>query len=86
MSTLDCDGLSVTYTSDRTGCPDLRLIHYNDVYHVEYAMRFLDLRGVPMLTDSQDPALPNPLAESRASNPSWTTTAPIHGLPTNPTS
>lgn len=37
MSTLDSDGLSVTYTSDRTGAPDLRLIHYNDVYHVEYA-------------------------------------------------
>lgn len=35
MSTLDTDGLSVTYASDRTGPPDLRLIHYNDVYHVE---------------------------------------------------
>lgn len=40
MSTLESDGLSVTYTSDRTGAPDLRLIHYNDVYHVEYALRF----------------------------------------------
>lgn len=38
MSTLDTDGLSVTYSSDRTGSPDLRLIHYNDVYHVEYAL------------------------------------------------
>lgn len=36
MSALDADGLSVTYASDRTGAPDLRLIHYNDVYHVEY--------------------------------------------------
>lgn len=35
MSTLASDGLSVTYDSDRTGPPDLRLIHYNDVYHVE---------------------------------------------------
>jgi hypothetical protein len=36
MSTLESDGLSVTYSSDRTGLPDLRLIHYNDVYHIEY--------------------------------------------------
>ncbi|CAG8029717.1 unnamed protein product [Penicillium olsonii] len=35
MSALEVDGLSVTYSSDRTGSPDLRLIHYNDVYHVE---------------------------------------------------
>ncbi|KAJ5174181.1 uncharacterized protein N7482_000058 [Penicillium canariense] len=35
MSSLESDGLSVTYASDRTGLPDLRLIHYNDVYHVE---------------------------------------------------
>jgi hypothetical protein len=36
MSTLESDGLSVTYASDRTGAPDLRLIHFNDVYHIEY--------------------------------------------------
>lgn len=36
MFRLDTDGSSVTYASDRTGIPDLRLIHYNDVYHVEY--------------------------------------------------
>jgi hypothetical protein len=36
MSNLESDGLSVTYSSDRTGSPDLRLIHYNDVYHIEY--------------------------------------------------
>ncbi|KAJ5374449.1 5'-Nucleotidase/apyrase [Penicillium concentricum] len=35
MSNVETDGLSVTYSSDRTGSPDLRLIHYNDVYHVE---------------------------------------------------
>ncbi|KAJ5117007.1 hypothetical protein N7456_001355 [Penicillium angulare] len=35
MSILESDGLSVTYASDRIGAPDLRLIHYNDVYHVE---------------------------------------------------
>ncbi|KAI9373459.1 Metallo-dependent phosphatase-like protein [Aspergillus egyptiacus] len=35
MSSLESDGLSVTYSSERTGAPDLRLIHYNDVYHVE---------------------------------------------------
>ncbi|KAL4926398.1 putative 5'-nucleotidase [Aspergillus undulatus] len=35
MSSSDVDGLSVTYSCDRTGNPDLRLIHYNDVYHVE---------------------------------------------------
>jgi hypothetical protein len=36
MSNIETDGLSVTYSSDRTGAPDLRLIHFNDVYHVEY--------------------------------------------------
>ncbi|KAJ5971552.1 uncharacterized protein N7479_001470 [Penicillium vulpinum] len=35
MSNIETDGLSVTYSTDRTGSPDLRLIHYNDVYHVE---------------------------------------------------
>lgn len=35
MSNLEIDGLSVTHSSNRTGPPDLRLIHYNDVYHVE---------------------------------------------------
>ncbi|KAJ5779880.1 hypothetical protein N7457_007600 [Penicillium paradoxum] len=35
MSNLQTDGLSVTYSSDRTGAPDLRLIHFNDVYHVD---------------------------------------------------
>lgn len=32
---LDVDGLTVTYSSGREGPPDLRLLHYNDVYHVE---------------------------------------------------
>ena len=36
MSSLESDGLTVTYASDRIGSPDLRLIHYNDVYHIEY--------------------------------------------------
>ncbi|KAL4808064.1 hypothetical protein BDV18DRAFT_151277 [Aspergillus unguis] len=35
MSPLESDGSSSTYSSERTGVPDLRLIHYNDVYHVE---------------------------------------------------
>ncbi|KAL4916179.1 hypothetical protein BDW62DRAFT_212191 [Aspergillus aurantiobrunneus] len=35
MSAIETDGSSVTYSSDRTGIPDLRLVHYNDVYHVE---------------------------------------------------
>lgn len=35
MSPLETDGLSITYNSRRIGPPDLRLIHYNDVYHVE---------------------------------------------------
>ncbi|PYH87630.1 Metallo-dependent phosphatase [Aspergillus ellipticus CBS 707.79] len=35
MSSVASDGLSVTHSTDRTGPPDLRLIHYNDVYHVE---------------------------------------------------
>lgn len=36
MPNLESDGLTVTYASDRIGSPDLRLIHYNDVYHIEY--------------------------------------------------
>ncbi|KAL5344078.1 hypothetical protein BJX70DRAFT_385280 [Aspergillus crustosus] len=35
MASIETDGLTVTYSSERTGIPDLRLIHYNDVYHVE---------------------------------------------------
>ncbi|KAL3464560.1 hypothetical protein BJX64DRAFT_275762 [Aspergillus heterothallicus] len=35
MPPIETDGFSVTYSSERTGIPDLRLIHYNDVYHVE---------------------------------------------------
>jgi hypothetical protein len=27
---------STTYDSKRTGTPDLRILHFNDVYHVEY--------------------------------------------------
>lgn len=37
MAALETAGLSTTYSCDRQGLPDLRLIHYNDVYHVEYA-------------------------------------------------
>lgn len=64
MSVLASDGLSVTYPSDRTESPDLRLIHYNDVYHVEYGFSFL--RGVAENRDyadnfsSQDQAPQNP--------------------------
>ncbi|KAK1146196.1 hypothetical protein N8T08_003286 [Aspergillus melleus] len=35
MSAVETDGLSFTHACERTGTPDLRLIHYNDVYHVE---------------------------------------------------
>ncbi|EAW07037.1 putative 5'-nucleotidase [Aspergillus clavatus NRRL 1] len=35
MSPIQTGGFSATYASSRTGAPDLRLIHYNDVYHVE---------------------------------------------------
>ncbi|KAL3447193.1 hypothetical protein BJX65DRAFT_295851 [Aspergillus insuetus] len=35
MPPIETDGFSVTCSSERTGIPDLRLIHYNDVYHVE---------------------------------------------------
>lgn len=37
MTSIETEGSSVTYSSERAGVPDLRLIHYNDVYHVEYA-------------------------------------------------
>lgn len=48
MSIIETDGLSVTYSSDRTGAPDLRLIHFNDVYHVEYALVFLPLLSLSL--------------------------------------
>ncbi|EER44410.1 5'-nucleotidase [Histoplasma capsulatum H143] len=35
MSPTEEAGLSITYDCGRTGPPDLRLLHYNDVYHVE---------------------------------------------------
>ncbi|KAG2001873.1 hypothetical protein GB937_009896 [Aspergillus fischeri] len=35
MTPIELDGLTITHSSNRTGPPDLRLIHYNDVYHVE---------------------------------------------------
>lgn len=41
MPSVPTDGLSVTHPSSRTGPPHLRLIHYNDVYHVEYAPQSL---------------------------------------------
>lgn len=31
----DVEGLTITYSAGREGPPDLRFIHYNDVYHVE---------------------------------------------------
>jgi 5'-nucleotidase len=30
---------SITYRSNRSGAPDLRLLHFNDVYHVEGGSR-----------------------------------------------
>ena len=41
MSAIETGGLSITHSSRRTGCPDLRLLHYNDVYHVEYVPHML---------------------------------------------
>ncbi|KAJ5483076.1 hypothetical protein N7539_006522 [Penicillium diatomitis] len=35
MVPINSDGLTVTHDSGRTGSPDLRLIHFNDVYHIE---------------------------------------------------
>ncbi|EEP78129.1 conserved hypothetical protein [Uncinocarpus reesii 1704] len=35
MSATEVAGLSTTFNSGRDGPPDLRLLHYNDVYHVE---------------------------------------------------
>ena len=35
------DGLSITYSCGKDGQaqpPDLRFLHYNDVYHVEYEL------------------------------------------------
>lgn len=78
MSNIETDGLSVTYSADRTGSPDLRLIHYNDVYHVEYALispSFLScclykLQIRVMLNYVIiDPALQSPSAGCLGSNP-----------------
>ncbi|KAJ9326865.1 hypothetical protein DTO027B5_4691 [Paecilomyces variotii] len=35
MSEVESAGLSITHSCNRKGPPDLRLLHYNDVYHVE---------------------------------------------------
>ncbi|KAL4891146.1 Metallo-dependent phosphatase-like protein [Aspergillus ambiguus] len=35
MPSVESDGLSITHACQRSTPPDLRLIHYNDVYHVE---------------------------------------------------
>ncbi|RAL03947.1 putative 5'-nucleotidase [Aspergillus ibericus CBS 121593] len=35
MPSVATDGLSVTHAAKQSGPPDLRLVHYNDVYHVE---------------------------------------------------
>lgn len=32
----DVEGQSVTYSCGRSEVPEVRLIHYNDVYHIEY--------------------------------------------------
>ena len=73
MSTLKSDGLPVPFSSDRTGAPDLRLIHYNDVYHVEYENSVLPQRHMERnanrLTFVIDQVPPSPLAVSLASNP-----------------
>ncbi|KAF8253844.1 Metallo-dependent phosphatase [Wilcoxina mikolae CBS 423.85] len=37
--TVDTTPSSVTYSSRATGTPDLRLLHYNDVYHIEGGSR-----------------------------------------------
>lgn len=49
MSVAD-SGSSITHSSDRTGTPDLRLIHYNDVYHVEYVCTTISLFSARSLT------------------------------------
>lgn len=70
MSALEVDGLSVTYSSDRTGSPDLRLIHYNDVYHVEYALPVPLILGHFSKYSYVDQALQSLLAAWRGFNPS----------------
>jgi hypothetical protein len=64
MSNLECDGLSVTHASNRTGSPDLRLIHFNDVYHIEYDRSRLSLFAQACNLANQSfvgPAQPSPL-------------------------
>lgn len=68
MSSLEVDGLSVTYSSDRTGSPDLRLIHYNDVYHVEYALLLPWASGHSSKNSYVDRALQNLSAVYHGSN------------------
>lgn len=64
MSTLESTGLSGVHLSDRTGPPDLRLIHYNDVYHVEYQPLSLEQQELTPPADrySSDLDPRNPLA------------------------
>lgn len=77
MSNIETDGLSVTYSADRTGSPDLRLVHYNDVYHVEYALISPSFLSLPLYTSTRvvlnyviiDPALQSPSAGCLGSNP-----------------
>ncbi|KAF3482621.1 5'-nucleotidase [Arthroderma uncinatum] len=35
LEAIESAGVSTTFNSNRQGAPDLRLLHYNDVYHVE---------------------------------------------------
>lgn len=61
-------GLTITYSSvpeaDRS--PDLRLIHFNDVYHVEYAK---PLTKPCVVLNHLDLGRRNQLAVSPVSNP-----------------
>lgn len=43
MSVIETGGLSAVHSSHRTERPDARLLHYNDVYHVEYVDQLHEL-------------------------------------------
>ena len=69
---------SITLASNREGLPDLRLLHYNDVYHVEYDIYLSRMEIDSVLTVIiSDPDLRSPLGELLAFRLWSTSTDPI---------
>lgn len=76
---------SVTLASSREGIPDLRLLHYNDVYHIEYYYQ-PELLGACSKLTAMIPglALLSPLVEYLVSSQSSTITDQTVGIKGSP--